>query len=65
MKEQISLSIIEAASIVGIGRTSLYQAIASGQLPVKKFGRRTLVEYSALQKFISELPGQGKGGMAA
>lgn len=54
--EPIVVSIAEAQKILGLGRTSLYAAIASGKLKTKKSGRRTLVETSALRKFVEDLP---------
>lgn len=52
----ITVSISEAAKMSGLGRTSLYAAIATGKLKTRKAGRRTLVETSALRQFIEALP---------
>ena len=54
--EPILVSIAEAQKILGLGRTSLYAAISSGKIKAKKSGRRTLVETSALRKFVEALP---------
>ena len=51
-----AVSIADAVKIVGLGRTSLYAAIAAGKLKTKKSGRRTLVETAALRQFIEALP---------
>jgi hypothetical protein len=51
-----AVSIADAVRMVGLGRTSLYAAIAAGKLKTRKSGRRTLVETSALRKFVEELP---------
>ena len=51
-----AISIAEAVRMVGLGRTSLYAAIAAGKLKTRKAGRRTLVETAALQKFVEDLP---------
>lgn len=58
MKEltPFAVSISDAVKIVGLGRTSLYAAIAAGKLRTKKSGRRTLVETAALRQFIEALP---------
>ena len=40
----LAVSVAEAARSAGIGRTSLYAAIATGQLKTRKYGRRTLIE---------------------
>jgi hypothetical protein len=55
----ISVSIADAVRMSGLGRTSIYAAIAAGKLKVRKSGRRTIVETSALRKFIEELPESG------
>lgn len=55
----LAVSIVEAARMVGLGRTSLYAAIAAGELKARKAGRRTLVEVAALRQFIETLPASG------
>ena len=50
------LSIAEACTIAGIGRTKIYEAIADGRLTARKFGKRTLVLRGDLQAFLSSLP---------
>lgn len=52
----LAVSIAEAARMVGIGRTSLYAAIAAGKIKTRKSGRRTLVETQALRQFLEALP---------
>jgi excisionase family DNA binding protein len=54
--EPIAISISEAVRLSGISRSSLYQAIRRGQLPVRKSGRRSLILTSDLQRWLSELP---------
>ena len=55
----LAVSIAEAVRMVGLGRTSLYAAIAAGKLKTKKSGRRPLVETTALRQFIESLPESG------
>ena len=55
----LAVSIAEAVRMVGLGRTSLYAAIAAGKLKTRKAGRRTLVEIVALRQFIEALPPSG------
>ncbi len=52
----LAISVSEAVRISGLGKTSLYAAIAAGELKVKKAGRRTLVETAELKRFIGDLP---------
>jgi len=61
----IAVSIAEAVRMVGIGRTSLYAAIAAGKLKTRKSGRRTLVETAALRRFLEDLPTSDNSGKAA
>ena len=54
-------SIAEAARMIGLGRTSIYAAISAGKLKTRKAGRRTLVEATALQDFLENLPRSDSG----
>lgn len=51
-----ALSLAQAVRMAGLGKTSLYQAIADGRLKCRKMGRRTLVETAELKRFIQSLP---------
>jgi excisionase family DNA binding protein len=50
------LSIAEACTMAGIGRTKIYQAISGGELVARKYGKRTLILRTDLQDFLSNLP---------
>lgn len=50
-----SLSIEDVRSLTGIGRTKIYQAINSGQLQARKFGKRTIVLKDDLDAFLANL----------
>jgi excisionase family DNA binding protein len=52
---KISLSIKEVCAATGLGRTKIYEAITTGDLPAKKWGKRTLILKSDLEAFISGL----------
>jgi len=60
----LAISIAEAVRMSGLGRTSLYAAIAAGRLRTRKSGRRTLVETTALRQFIETLPESGSRNAA-
>ena len=60
----LAISIAEAVRMSGLGRTSLYAAIAAGRLRTRKSGRRTLVETAALRRFIEALPESGSRNAA-
>ncbi len=44
-----------ACAACGVGKTVLYAALDSGELPAKKWGKRTLILKSDLQKYLSNL----------
>lgn len=50
------MTIAEACSAARAGRTSLYQAIAIGQLRAVKRGRRTLVMAEDLRRWLDGHP---------
>jgi excisionase family DNA binding protein len=48
-----TVSVDEAAEMIGIGRTSVYTAIRLGQLPSLRLGKRLLVPRAALEELLS------------
>ena len=50
------LTLNEASIVSGIGRTKLYEAIASGELKARKFGARTIILRDDLVSFLKSLP---------
>ena len=50
------LSVPEACTVAGIGRTKIYQAIAEGSLKVRKYGKRTIILRDDLRQFLAALP---------
>lgn len=51
----ISVTIDEAVSITGIGRTKLYEALKTGELQAKKLGKKTLILKDDLEDFLANL----------
>jgi excisionase family DNA binding protein len=49
-------SIKSAAEVIGAGRDGVYEAIRSGRLRARKFGRRTLILDEDLTAFLRSLP---------
>lgn len=49
------MTIEEAQTATGIGRTKIYEAINSGALKARKFGKRTLILKSDLEEFLRNL----------
>jgi len=52
-REKLTLTVDEAARCLGIGRNSAYGAIARGEIPAVKVGKRLLVPKAALEKMLS------------
>ena len=50
------LSVSEACTMAGIGRTKIYQAITSGELVARKYGKRTIILRRDLHAFLAALP---------
>ncbi len=49
-------SIPEASTELNICRVKVYDEIASGRLEALKIGRRTVIESSAIDRYIQNLP---------
>lgn len=54
--EKHGLTIQEACTYSGIGRTKLYEAISSGKLKAHKAGKRTLILSDDLREYLRNLP---------
>ena len=56
----LTLTIEQAARLLGLGRSAAYEAARCGQLPVVRFGRRLLVPRAALMRLlgVDQVPGQ-------
>lgn len=52
--ERLTLTIREAAALLGLSRGSAYQAVLTGQMPHIKIGRRLLVPRVALDRLLAE-----------
>jgi excisionase family DNA binding protein len=54
--ERLALGILEAARAAGVGRSTIYENINSGQLKARKAGRRTLILRADLQAWLDSFP---------
>ena len=52
-KEKLTLTVDETAKCLGIGRNSAYEAIARGEIPVVRVGKRLLVPKAALERLLA------------
>lgn len=50
--EPISVRIATAVKLTGIGRSTLYELIGSGEIETVKVGRSTLIPYRSLKRLI-------------
>ena len=48
----ITLSVEEAAKLVGVGRATMYQAVREGMVPATRIGRRLVIGRDALLKLL-------------
>ena len=51
--EKLTLTVAEAAKRLGICRNSAYEAIARGEIPVIRIGKRLLVPKAALETLLA------------
>ena len=50
------LTITETCALLKIGRTRLYRLLSDNQINARKNGKKTLIEKSELERWISTLP---------
>lgn len=49
---RITLSVEEAALLLGLGRTAAYEAARRGEIPSRRLGRRVIVPVPALLEWL-------------
>jgi len=54
--ERATLSVSEAAAMLGISRDAAYDAARRGELPTLRFGRRVLVSKAVLDRILAGEP---------
>jgi excisionase family DNA binding protein len=54
MNTPIAMSPRDAATSIGVSRSTLYRLIDSGQLRTVKIGRRTLIPFSCLLALLDQ-----------
>ena len=53
--EKPTMTVEEAAALLGLSRSATYRAVQRGEIPALRFGRRILVPTQALKRML-ELP---------
>lgn len=51
---RLTLTVEQAAKVLGIGRQLAYERVKTGEIPAIKIGRRLLVPRRALEKLLEE-----------
>lgn len=59
--ERLTLTVQEAARLLGLSRNSAYQGIATGDIPHIKVGKRILVPRLAFQKMLESADNKPRG----
>jgi excisionase family DNA binding protein len=62
--ERLLLSVVQAAGVLGVGRTTAYQLIRAGELEVVHVGRSVRVPADALPDLVRRLRAGRRGGPA-
>jgi excisionase family DNA binding protein len=55
--ESLAVSTFQAARIAGVGRTTIYEAIQSGDLKSVKVGKRRVIRIAALEDWLKSKEG--------
>lgn len=51
--EPISVRVPDASRMTGLGRSTIYELIASGDIEVAKVGRATVIMVDSIRKFLA------------
>jgi excisionase family DNA binding protein len=54
--DQLLYTIPQCCQIAAIGRTKFYELVASGEIPVRKIGKKSLVAACDLRDWVARLP---------
>ena len=63
--ERVTVSVDEAAAMLGISRTSAYEYIRTGHLPAIRMGRRLLIPLKAIGDLLGDLVSDHIGATGA
>lgn len=53
-QNKLTLTVKETAQMLGLSRNSVYQGIATGEIPHIKVGKRILIPRLALERILAE-----------
>ena len=60
VETRLTISIDEAAKLLGLGRTAAYEAARRGEIPSRKLGRRVIVPVPALLEWLGATSNLGE-----
>jgi excisionase family DNA binding protein len=60
MPQRLLLRIPEVMTMLGLGRTKIYELIGSGDLPVIRVGKAVRIPVTVLEKWVEERQHQDK-----
>jgi excisionase family DNA binding protein len=56
LSERPTLTVDEFCGMIGIGRSTFYNAVAAGDLKLCKYGKRSFVKTEEMKRFVASLP---------
>jgi excisionase family DNA binding protein len=56
MYQKLFYTISDTCRLLSVGRTKLYELIGSGEIPVRKLGKKSLVAAADLTRWADRLP---------
>ena len=59
-EQRLTYDVAEAGRKLGLGRNAAYEAVARGDIPSVRIGKRLLVPRAALDRMLSGAPHTGK-----
>jgi excisionase family DNA binding protein len=54
--DQLLYTIPQCCRLAALGRTKFYELIASGEIPIRKIGKKSLVAAADLKRWAEQLP---------
>ena len=54
--KRLTVGPVEAATLLGISRSSIYELLREGKLPAYKLGGKTIIVIDDIMKFLAHLP---------
>ena len=61
-QKRATLTVAEVASLLGVHRLTVYGAIARGELPAIRLGRRVLIPKDLIDRLLDRTPAPASGG---